>query len=871
MKKAAYAVTHGLCGKEGAMVFKKVLKGFGRLMLTTGLLCGVGLFLCGSDVWAATTAAVSMDGDNIKVVLTDDTTAFSSTEGISSVKLYYDSTNYIEINTTGTLISEDKVCTATISKSDYITAAKAKMTALSSLSISKAEVGFSGGSGTSPVDATGATNIKTVYKVTATYRHAYGEKTLTPNYSITYNGNTTSPATRAEEFMYAGESYSVISDVDSTKYHENNMDNGKTGEYGGLPAWDSTSSSTWKDPTGYSWTFTSNSDTSKNNKEFVYLPKVQSISFDPNDSSPIVVVNDNSITFDAYVKLTAVAVDADSNNTSAIISNMLCENSSCDITNIKGIGGKNSFEWGTNSDREPNNFKIHGTIEKASTAGLADIKFTVEGKSTTTKKLFVYYKKPVISIMSTSPLTVAKDDFEPYEITISPTIPDDTTLDSILGNIKIAASKTSTSASRTYTANSYFDASVTSVGTLVLEGKKTTTTNQSAYLLSDDARLGASDTDRIVKQFTVKVTEAAATIDADYTKKAINSSDRNYITYNDKKYKLDIAQLVIDNLRDDSNKSIKSSYKVSQVSDIEVDDSTTNIVDDRYWQPSSTTTGKTFTCNVAGTAITGTVMAYPMPTATYNSDRTLSLKIPTKVSTAYSDSSTNIRKSKGFKLSLEDSSGNTLYSYDDSKYKSVLSSSDEQTVSYTVSASDVENLVTSAASNGKFSSDTTSVKFKIVPMGYKQSSSSDDTIKADGDRIYAKTDTTSVYKVSVTGNYFNSTSTYGLNGQTVTLTATPNSGYTFKQWSDGNTSNPRSITVSSSGTRTYQAVAGEKTANGTNGSGTGTDNSSLYDDVPKTAESNSAIWLIIFMVFAVMGTTYALYLQLRAASSKNDK
>ena len=46
-------VTHGLCGKEGAMVFKRVLKGIGRLMLTTAVMCGVGLFLCSSEVKAA--------------------------------------------------------------------------------------------------------------------------------------------------------------------------------------------------------------------------------------------------------------------------------------------------------------------------------------------------------------------------------------------------------------------------------------------------------------------------------------------------------------------------------------------------------------------------------------------------------------------------------------------------------------------------------------------------------------------------------------------------------------------------------------------------------------------------------------------------
>ncbi len=51
-------------------------------------------------------------------------------------------------------------------------------------------------------------------------------------------------------------------------------------------------------------------------------------------------------------------------------------------------------------------------------------------------------------------------------------------------------------------------------------------------------------------------------------------------------------------------------------------------------------------------------------------------------------------------------------------------------------------------------------------------------------------------------------------GQTVTLTATPKSCYKFVQWNDGNTSNPRTVTVA--GTKTYTATF-EETINGTCG------------------------------------------------------
>ena len=44
------------------MVFKRVLKGIGRLMLTTAVMCGVGLFLCSSEVKA--TVGVKLDSDS---------------------------------------------------------------------------------------------------------------------------------------------------------------------------------------------------------------------------------------------------------------------------------------------------------------------------------------------------------------------------------------------------------------------------------------------------------------------------------------------------------------------------------------------------------------------------------------------------------------------------------------------------------------------------------------------------------------------------------------------------------------------------------------------------------------------------------------
>ena len=45
------------------MVFKRVLKGIGRLMLTTAVMCGVGLFLCSSEVKAADVNVTLSEGN----------------------------------------------------------------------------------------------------------------------------------------------------------------------------------------------------------------------------------------------------------------------------------------------------------------------------------------------------------------------------------------------------------------------------------------------------------------------------------------------------------------------------------------------------------------------------------------------------------------------------------------------------------------------------------------------------------------------------------------------------------------------------------------------------------------------------------------
>lgn len=259
------------------------------------------------------------------------------------------------------------------------------------------------------------------------------------------------------------------------------------------------------------------------------------------------------------------------------------------------------------------------------------------------------------------------------------------------------------------------------------------------------------------------------------------------------------------------------------------------------------------------------VTVYPMPEVKYTSgkgsSRKLDVSVPAKISTG--DISENIDNVSGFKLELADSNGNVLYSYDDGKYATVVkdASVSDGVKKYSVSYSDIEAMVTSAASNGKFSADSTPVYFKVTPIGYKTGASS--TSRAN-DKIFGKSDNTNVYKVTATGENIVASTAYGLEGQEIKLTATPVTGYTFSKWSDGNTSPTKTVTVSAStGSNVYRATA----VLGTRQDGTlnpdGTAGTGGYDDVPKTAESNAPIWIILIMVFAFIGGGYALFLQIR--------
>ena len=841
------------------MVFKRVLKGIGRLMLTTAVMCGVGLFLCSSEVKAAT-VTLSGNGDISVKVNASQGEIDAMTETIK-IQLLNDTKVLYEITGNKSDFEANTDKEYSLSAADFIKGSVAYKDNWDDVMGSNASttITINGAKllkdGNSELSVTCNTTAKTnqIYKVSAEKASSFSGVQFNPTFKYTVGE-------RDSQYGYSGESYTISNQAGSADNYYMLSKKGSSAIF-------LASDTEWKDCKDVSQ-IASDTIGSENVYEVAYLPKVTGISVsnssDTNNTKLLDTVDPKSLS-------------AISDSIEEIITNITF--------------GINSFISSTESSSDKSAIQGYYNIECTPSLASADtpMNLNIPNDSVTQSSFNLKMQlnntasggagKVVIKLkLGNLQDPVASVDL-PIVLNCKPTklllqnVPISLIAGSEKKTVKIFKGVEPSGANQDpsgYTA--VLD--VTPSG--VLEGIPTYNSSTGEITIKASSTAAAGSTAKVTLKLTDGFNNVVSqsfdvniiSFSKDNTIKSINNSNKNYITYNkDKGYSLDIKQLIIDNAKDTSDNTV--TITKDQIKSVSVGGSPCS---DGMWKPSEAALNQKVSCKINGVKIEESdglkVSAYPMPTATYSSsNRTLSVKIPTKVATAYSDDN-NIRQSKGFKLILEDSSGNTLYEYTDSKYQSVLSSSSESTVTYTVPAADIEGMVTSAASNGKFSADTTSVKFKVIPMGYKQSSTSDETIKAK-DEIAGKTDAVTVYKVSASGTNFTSSAAYGLDGQTVSITATPNSGYSFKQWSDGNTSNPRQVKVSASGTRAFQAVAGDRVANST-GAG-GTDNSELYDDVPKTAESNSAIWLIVFMVFAVMGTTYALYLQLRAANSKHDR
>lgn len=877
------------------MVFK-MLKGFRRLMLTTGFLFGVGLFLCGNEV-LADSLAFKVDLSAGEVQIEAESSAGSSTD-YSSTGIKFDvkkggSTvfsddsaaaspkfTYTDLDLS-TLSTGDKRVIAKASLADFISAVQSSLSAGSNT----LTIECTAGSGT--LDRETATLDKAVYQIDKpALDTTYDTEVSSPSYTITVGSPIRSYTDTGYGFQ--GEGFTIKStNVSSSNYFEYYTDgSGTTKDWYAASSDKAYFAPAGTDDANYDGTLGSD-DIPKNVQ---YFPRISDVYFDSSlvgaSNQKVYLDNTGKATFTALTKA-MLKYDTESEKTKNrtvldakvdyLIDIIPDVNNNLSTSN-QGVlsGGAMKIEFGDST---------HSALSSDETPGIAKIqplaRYADGGE----------YKVPAVNRASVDGSGFTYTPSQPLTLTVyaypknmkflqdgndigdTVTIVGGGTANIILKVTPGGADQDFTFVSATPVNASLFSATPSfSAGVLTL--KAAATTGVTTIPVKIDAK-GPAGAVSITKTLTVKIVD----LDKANTTKAIKDSGKNYITIGDD-FKLDLKKLVSENVRDTADKPISGKVPLviwadsSSSSKVSLSDGGMTLKGKEagkvtlYANFNSTSTSSTSAAGV----IPFEVEVFPMPTATYvDSSRTIDLVLPRRVATSYSDDK-RIDKVKGFKLILEDSSEKVLYEYDQSKFKSVVDISDsDATKKYTISASDVEAMITNAASNGKFNSDTTSVKFRIIPMGKKPGSSDVTTAKSEVNATCSST----VYRVTGSGTNFETTYAYGLDGQTVSLTATPSSGYSFKQWSDGNSSNPRSIKISGSGTRAFQAVAGERLPNaagGANGAGgVGGDNSELYDDVPKTAESNSAIWLIIFMVFAVMGTTYALYLQLRAATSKNDK
>lgn len=846
------------------MVFKRVLKGIGRLMLTTAVMCGVGLFLCSSEVKAAEPnlsfsceeSATNKEAERFKLSITDVTSDIT----VTKIEFYNNSSaliSSVSLDSDNTILGANGQGEIKITNMQFIKGYSGSDTGNVSIASVKVTYSVVGSSDeTKPCTLISDVTTAPIYEVSAAKASSYDEVVYEPTFKYTVGGRENC------QYGYEGETYK-IEDVNANVSHYYML--AKLGN--GDISFDADDAD-WKDcETNSIITPTTSTPTiglADVIYKVAYLPKVKEgklVVTDPSNSgstlSPTGLnIVSNSVNGNTTLTYEVVSFENENENAqkNTIIGHYKPAQSIIEKSNMADISFASSGSNGCNVTMKLLNIgtigkvKVKLAIKLGNDIEVASVQLPITLSAVTATGFELQSDTVTLMAGESKDVSIIKGILPPGA---------NQNLENYTGSATVTSGN---NLIETCTYNN--TGGNKTVGTITLKTSSDVTSGTATVqiALKDTTNLTSLGT----KEFKVKI----ISFDKAKTIESIKNGNKNYITYNkDKGYSLDIKQLIIDNAKDTSDNTV--TITKDQIIAVSVGSTACS---EGTWKPSEAALNQKVSCKINGVQISESdglkVSAYPMPTATYSSsNRTLSVKIPTKVATAYSDDN-NIRQSKGFKLILEDSSGNTLYEYTDSKYQSVLSSSSESTVTYTVPAADIEGMVTSAASNGKFSADTTSVKFKVIPMGYKQSSTSDETIKAK-DEIAGKTDAVTVYKVSASGTNFTSSAAYGLDGQTVSITATPNSGYSFKQWSDGNTSNPRQVKVSASGTRAFQAVAGDRVANST-GAG-GTDNSELYDDVPKTAESNSAIWLIVFMVFAVMGTTYALYLQLRAANSKHDR
>lgn len=250
----------------------------------------------------------------------------------------------------------------------------------------------------------------------------------------------------------------------------------------------------------------------------------------------------------------------------------------------------------------------------------------------------------------------------------------------------------------------------------------------------------------------------------------------------------------------------------------------------------------------------------PVTVENFDSNDGLKFTLPDAVYRSYSDDK-NISEVTGYRIDVLNKDGNSVYN----------STTSTNSKSITLSGDTVENLIENAT--GNLSGDTHQVKLMISPVGKSQTNSGS-TVTNSEENVRGISDTRTAYKVSVSGSNIKSASIYGLANHSVKITATPTSStYKFAGWSDGNTSNPRTVTVSTNtSSNSYTATAnttGTPTSNAGNSSGGSKGSNSKLDKVPKTGESMAIYFIVMIAVISGCVAFATLFKSLTAKAAKS--
>ena len=173
-------------------------------------------------------------------------------------------------------------------------------------------------------------------------------------------------------------------------------------------------------------------------------------------------------------------------------------------------------------------------------------------------------------------------------------------------------------------------------------------------------------------------------------------------------------------------------------------------------------------------------------------------------------------------------------------------------MNYTITAVPDNNTHGSVTGGGSYAYGTTATLTATPATGYEFTQWNDGnndnprTVTVTGNATYTASFSSETYTITVNAQA-NGTATGGGHytyGSTATLTATPAEGYHFLQWNDGNTDNPRSVTVTGNATYTASFEINSYTititsANNAQGSATGSGTYTHGQTVTATAIANT--------------------------------